>query len=262
MSAKILLRKTSLVDYPGRISSVLFFYGCNLRCPWCHNHELFEATGEVDPDSLVTFEGALTHIRKRRSVLGGVVLSGGEPCCQAELPDIIREIKKLSLPVKLDTNGMFPAMLKELFNSKETKPDFIALDLKIAPYRYGELIALEKVKNHGAARSFNKTSPASSVKLDDEIPDNLIQSAALIREAGIEHEYRSLALPGGYFTEKDIEALAPLTDTAPWHFRPFRGGNCLDPAWDKLEEPVAEARARAEVLAAKARELGKNGLCL
>ena len=176
--------------------------------------------------ALVDEEEALAHIRKRRSVLGGVVLSGGEPCLYDELPALIEEIKRLSLPVKLDTNGTFPAMLENLFGREERRPNYIALDLKIAPARYGE---------HGAA---------------------LIQSAALIRASGIEHEYRTLALPGSFITEADIEALAPLADNAPWYFRPFRGGNCLDPAWDNLEENGVGVTALAE----RARELGKQAV--
>jgi pyruvate formate lyase activating enzyme len=227
--SKILLRKTSFVDYPGRISSVFFFTGCNLRCPWCYNREL--VTGRAE--NLVSVEDGLNHIRKRRSVLGGVVLSGGEPCLCNELPDIVSEIKKISLPVKLDTNGTMPAMLEKLFSRDETRPDYIALDLKLAPLRYGELAA----QNHG---------------------DNLVQSAALICGAGIAHEYRTLALPGGFITGKDIEALSPLAGDAPWHFRPFRGGNCLDPAWDNLEESEKEAENQVRTLVKTLENLRKG----
>ena len=196
----------------------------------------------------MSLESAFAHLNKRRSVLGGVVLSGGEPCLYRELPLIIREIKKFSLVVKLDTNGMFPIMLEKLFSREETRPDYIALDLKIAPSRYDELAGpipkLSQQDNRGA------------------LGDNLIQSAALIRNAGIEHEYRTLALPGGFISEKDIEELAPLVNNAPWYFRPFRGGNCLDPAWDILEETVTKASAGAKALAEKARVLGKNGISL
>ena len=229
-SVKIKLKKTSFIDFPARISSVFFFSGCNLRCPWCHNRELI--TGEAQ--DLADIEEGFAHLQKRRSVLGGVVLSGGEPCLCGELPLIISKIKKIPLPVKLDTNGMFPAMLEKIFRAKETSPDYIALDLKIAPARYAELA------------------------LKEGSGDNLIHSAALIRESGIVHEYRTIALPGGYISAEDIEALAPLADNAPWYFRPFAGGNCLESAWDGLEEPAAEARARLEALAARARELGKK----
>ena len=232
---KILLRKTSLVDYPGKVSSVFFFAGCNLRCPWCHNRDL--VTGEAE--GLVSVEDSLAHARKRRAVLGGVVLSGGEPCLYEELPALIEEIKKLRLLVKLDTNGTVPAMLEKLFSREETRPDFLSLDLKLAPARYRDF-----------CRTTNKT--------EFDPGEALLQSAALIRESGIKHEYRSLALPGDFITAADIEALSPLADKAPWHFRPFRGSGCLDPAWDRLEEKPAEAAARVKALAEKARELGKN----
>jgi pyruvate formate lyase activating enzyme len=237
---KIVLKKTSFVDYPGCVSTALFFSGCKLRCPWCQNRELVLNDAEG-----YSHEDCLAHVRKRRALLGGVVLSGGEPCLWDGLPDFIGEIKKLSLRVKLDTNGMFPDMLEKLFSREETRPDYIALDLKIAPERYRELLPPGIAVESCEARSLSEV---------------LIQSAALIRESGIIHEYRSLALPAGFITEKDIEALAPLADNSPWHFRLFRGGNCLESAWDSLEESAAKAHSLAETLAKKARELGKNGI--
>jgi pyruvate formate lyase activating enzyme len=182
-------------------------------------------------------EAGIAHLWKRRLVLGGAVLSGGEPCLCNELPDIISEIKKIGLPVKLDTNGMFPSLLEKLFCREKSRPDYIALDLKIAPSRYRNLLP------QGAGAP----DPASL----------LSQSALLIRQAGISHEYRSLAFNGTYFNESDIEELAPLTDNSPWYFRPFLSGNCLDPAWDEMEKPSA---GRVEELAKKARELGKTGI--
>jgi len=234
-NVKIQLRKTSFIDYPGRVSSVFFFYGCNLRCPWCHNRQLVIGGDE----SKTSIEAALAHLYKRKQVLGGVVLSGGEPCLNNELPNIICKIKKIGLPVKLDTNGLFPSLLEKLFCREESKPDYIALDLKIAPGRYMSLLP----------QGTGMIDPASLLR----------QSAELIRQAGISHEYRSLALGGSYFNESDIKELAPLADGSPWYFRPYSGGNCLDPAWDDMEKPSAE---RVEELAKKARELGKAGIAI
>ena len=241
---KLLLRKTSFVDYPEKCSAVFFLPGCNLRCPWCHNRELI--TGRAE--NLSNLEECLAHLEKRRNVLQGVVISGGEPCLWDELPEIIYKIKKvaiqddsLPLPVKLDTNGTFPAMLKKLFESKETRPDYIALDLKVSPRRYTELIAID---THAS-----------------EDPGVLLsRSAELIKASGIAHEYRTLALPPAYITEKDIEELAPLADNSPWHFSPFRGGNCLDSEWDGKEESPEAAKSQAQALAKKAVELGKRGI--
>ncbi|MDR0410349.1 MAG: anaerobic ribonucleoside-triphosphate reductase activating protein [Treponema sp.] len=230
---EVMLRKTSFIDYPGEISSVIFFTGCNLRCPWCHNRELVIGG---DEKGAVLLNQALAHIKKRRSVLGGVVLSGGEPTLYEELPHIIASIKDIGLPVKLDTNGMNPTALENLL--QEAPPDYIALDLKCAPERYGELF---------------KTSAAAACAGQTEIA--LKQSATLVRDSGIAHEFRTLALPN--VDETDIEALAPLVDQAPWVFRAFKTGNCLDPLWDTFADSKVED---VEKLVKRAKELGKNAI--
>jgi pyruvate formate lyase activating enzyme len=232
MDTKIALQKTSLVDYPGKVAAVFFFPGCNLRCPWCHNRELLEAPGSGK--GLVTLEEARGHLEKRRSLLGGVVLSGGEPTLYRGLAALIRFIKGLGLSVKLDTNGMAVAVLEKLFKHTETRPDYIALDLKLAPKRYGILTADPGLTDPGG---------------------ELEKSAALIRSSGIGREFRSLVFPRDFITEGDIRALAPLADDSPWYFRPFRPGNCLDPVWDGFAAPDA---GEVETLAGIARSLGKN----
>ncbi|MDR2537629.1 MAG: anaerobic ribonucleoside-triphosphate reductase activating protein [Treponema sp.] len=225
----VVFRKTSLVDYPGKVAAALFFRGCNLRCPWCQNRELALASDTPD-QTFISPDEALRHIEKRRAVLGGMVLSGGEPTLYHELPALIARIKALGLLVKLDTNGMAPHVLETLFGQRETTPDYIALDLKLAPVRYAVLGA----KN-----------PTARLK----------ESAALIHAAGVDHEFRSLALPHGFFTDNDVEALAPLVDDAPWFFRLFQPGNCLDPTWDEFPAAQKEDGAR---LAQKAGQLGKR----
>jgi pyruvate formate lyase activating enzyme len=221
------LRKTSLVDYPGRVCAVIFLPGCNLRCPWCQNRELITPEGP----GRVPLEEALELIKRRRKLLGGVVLSGGEPTLYRNLGDLAGKLHGIGLPVKLDTNGMNPPLLRELLADKASRPDYIALDLKLAPGRYGELLPRAA---QGAA-----FDPAAA----------LAESAALIQEAPVLREYRSLALPGK-FGPGDIEALAPLARGGPWRFRPFLPGNCLDPAWNSL--PAAGEKETA-ALAERAR---------
>ncbi|MDR1948335.1 MAG: anaerobic ribonucleoside-triphosphate reductase activating protein [Spirochaetaceae bacterium] len=213
----VYLRKTSLVDYPGRVAAALFFRGCNLRCPWCQNREL--VSPGVGGEGFMPPEAALGHIKKRRSVLGGVVLSGGEPTLYRALGSLIREIRELGLPVKLDTNGMRADALAGILSGGAARPDYIALDLKLAPERYGELL--------GTA---GKPGP-------EEPGETLRQSAALIRSSGVTHEFRSIVFPNRHFDLADVGALAPLVDDAPWYFRAFRPGNCLDPSWNDIGEP-------------------------
>ena len=208
-SVRAALRKTSLIDYPGLVSAVIFFEGCNLRCPWCHNRDLVLGT---DP-ALTGLEDALALIEQRKNLLGGVVLSGGEPTLFAGIGALIRRITSWGLKVKLDTNGTRPGVLESLLGADETTPDYIAMDLKTSPERYRELLP-------EAARE--QTNPGEALK----------QSAALVRASSVPHEFRSLALGGSWFGEDDRAALAPLAGTSLWRVRPFIPGNCLDPAWN------------------------------
>ncbi|GHV71175.1 anaerobic ribonucleoside-triphosphate reductase activating protein [Spirochaetia bacterium] len=235
---KIALRKTSLLDYPGKIAAAAFVSGCNLRCPWCHNPELVRPEPESWNTETLSPDEVLAFLHKRRAVLSGAVISGGEPCLWKDLPGFIAEIKKIPLLVKLDTNGTIPSMLEMIFADEKSRPDYIALDLKLAPSRYALLINGPAANTAGALK----------------------QSAALIHSSGIEHGFRTLALPMNFITERDIEELAPLVDEAPWQFRAFRGGNCLDKTWDCIEETEAELEKRAKDLAEKARQLGKRGI--
>jgi pyruvate formate lyase activating enzyme len=160
--------------------------------------------------------------------LGGVVISGGEPTLYPALADLIARIRELGLKVKLDTNGLRPGVLEGLFAAPQTSPDYIALDLKTAPERYVELLPPEPAaspvpggENRGR---FAGGTPGAALR----------RSAALIRASGGAHEFRSLELPGGYFTAGDRAALAELAGDSPWKIRPFIPGGCLDPAWDRI----------------------------
>jgi pyruvate formate lyase activating enzyme len=209
--------KTSLVDYPAHLASAIFLPGCNLRCPWCQNAELV-LEGQ-NASGLVELEDALTHIEKRKNLLGGVALSGGEPCLYPDLAPLIARIKSFSLSVKLDTNGLFPDVLRNLLADEKIRPDYIAMDLKIAPSRYAELLP------GSMALSDTKTDLAAL----------LTESAALIRAANIEHEFRTLNLPSSYFSQTDIDSLRPLARKSRWNFREFRAGATLVKDWGTAE---------------------------
>jgi pyruvate formate lyase activating enzyme len=224
LPVSIIFRKTSLVDYPAFVSAVIFFYGCNLRCPWCHNRELvtdwkspekgFSNPSDTGAGS-TDLEKALEHIEKRRKLLGGVVLSGGEPTLFSGLPEVIARIKALGLRVKIDTNGMEPDILEKLFSDHRTRPDYVAMDLKLAPERYTELLP-------GPGMDGSAPIPGARIR----------RSAELIRLSGIAHEFRSLSLPPPWFGESDLKALAPLAGSSPWRIRPFVPVNCFNPARD------------------------------
>jgi pyruvate formate lyase activating enzyme len=208
-------QKTSLVDYPGRLASIIFLPFCNMRCPWCHNGDLILGRNRA---ALIPLTEALSQIEKRRKVLGGVVLSGGEAALYPHLPELISYIKRLKLTVKLDTNGAYPDILEKLLSSEETRPDYIAMDLKVAPGRYAGLLP--------------ETGEAGKPP-GDSIAGRIERSAAIVRASGLEHEFRSLRLPPHYFTETDTDALRPLASNSVWNFRDLVRGNCLDPSWNQ-----------------------------
>ena len=133
------LQKMTLLDYPGKVACTVFLQGCNYRCPFCHNSELLEG----NPQPLMTPEEFLGFLSKRKGLLDGVCISGGEPTLSPELKDLIRKIKAMGFAVKLDTNGSRPAVLKELV--AEGLVDYVAMDIKNSPGRYAATCGVSRV---------------------------------------------------------------------------------------------------------------------
>jgi pyruvate formate lyase activating enzyme len=172
------LQKVSLIDYPGRISAIIFTQGCNFRCPYCHNPEL------VDPklyQPCLPEKDLLEFLNTRRRKLDAVTITGGEPTLQDDLIKFIRKIRSMDFAVKLDSNGSRPDILETLIRNRLL--DFIALDIKAPETKYSEVVK--------AKVSY----------------DAIRDSIKLILSSGINHEFRttvvtSLLLP------KDICSIA------------------------------------------------------
>ena len=130
------LQKMTLLDYPGKVACTAFLAGCNFRCPFCHNAELFGRPVEPIMDT----EAFLRFLESRKGLLEGVCVSGGEPTLTPELPDLLRRIKALGYSVKLDTNGSRPEVLKALV--AEHLVDYVAMDVKNSPTKYAETVGL------------------------------------------------------------------------------------------------------------------------
>ena len=127
------LQKLTLLDFPGKVACTVFTAGCNLRCPFCHNAELVEPGAAPDP---VDEAGFFALLEKRRGVLDGVCVTGGEPLLQPGLPAFLERVKALGYAVKLDTNGFFPERLRELAGAGLV--DRVAMDVKNCRARYAE----------------------------------------------------------------------------------------------------------------------------
>lgn len=132
-------QKSSLIDFPGCISAVIFTQGCNFRCPYCHNPELISPE---NPSPLTPLpqeaRGIIGFLKTRVGKLDGVVITGGEPTLHGDLPEFIREIRGLGFKVKLDTNGSNPGMLKSLLD--ENLLDYVAMDIKAPIDKYEEVV--------------------------------------------------------------------------------------------------------------------------
>ncbi len=202
--------KQSLVDYPGEIVTVLFTRGCNMRCPFCHNPDLL-----IKPKILVKpidIDEILEFLLQRRGFLDGVVISGGEPTLNPELPADIRRIKALGFLVKLDTNGTNPVMLEALL--QEGWLDYVAMDIK-APLDY------KKYKN--VCR-----------QLSAESFFNIRSSVHLLKNAGIPVEFRTTVVPVLHTVEDIVEIAEYIAGSNLYTLQQFNPRITLDPGYARV----------------------------
>ncbi len=128
------LQKMTLLDFPGKVACTVFLAGCNYRCPFCHNAELFEGK----PEEVMSTDAFLEFLKKRQGLLEGVCVSGGEPTGDPGLETLLKEIKALGFGVKLDTNGSRPAVLRQLL--EKGLVDYVAVDAKNSPEKYPQTV--------------------------------------------------------------------------------------------------------------------------
>lgn len=171
------LQKTSLLDFPEKIAAIVFTMGCNFRCGYCHNPELINGEAKI--------EEVFEFLKTRQGKLDGVVITGGEPCLQKNLPEFIKQVKELGFAVKLDTNGSFPEMLEKVLPDL----DYVAMDIKAPLEKYSQIVnvdvdtskilkSIEVLKNGGVDYEFRTTVVKSQLSFEDfEKIGQLIQGA-------------------------------------------------------------------------------------
>jgi pyruvate formate lyase activating enzyme len=172
------IQKFSLIDYPGKICAILFTQGCNFKCPYCHNPEL------VIPECFgpcISEKEVLSFLNLRKGKLDAISISGGEPSLQSGLASFIRQIKSLGYLVKLDTNGTWPDAIFDLLD--QSLLDYIAMDIKAPFSKYSEIAQ-------------------APVRVEE-----IQRSIRLIRESGIDHEFRT-TIVRGFLCGKDIREIA------------------------------------------------------
>lgn len=131
-------QKMTMLDFPGKVACTMFTYGCNLRCPFCHNASLVICDAE-----LICKDEILSYLNKRKGILDGICISGGEPLLQKDIIELMREIKKIGLQIKLDTNGAYPDKLKEIIELGLV--DYIAMDIKNSKEKYALTTGVEGI---------------------------------------------------------------------------------------------------------------------
>ncbi len=132
------LQKLTLLDFPDKMACTVFTFGCNLRCPFCHNASLVLA--DRSDESRLSEEDFFDFLVKRRGILEGVCVTGGEPTLMPDLSDFLSRIKALGYAVKLDTNGARPDVLRAVVEAGVV--DYVAMDIKNSLARYGETVGI------------------------------------------------------------------------------------------------------------------------
>lgn len=208
--------RTSLIDYPDHIATVLFTAGCDFRCPMCHNADLVLRPGELPA---VAEDEVWAFLARRKGLVDGAVVTGGEPTLQPDLLPFLRRLREEGVDVKLDTHGYHPDVLARLLG--ERLVDAVAMDVKAPPGKYSLL--------------------AGRADLD---PARLERSMALLRESGIRYEFRTTVVPG-LLDEADVAEIARwIAGAARYVLQPFRPVGTLDPALSSVA-PYPPGRLRA-----------------
>lgn len=202
------IQTLTLLDYPGKVACLVFTAGCNMRCGYCHNYEfvLPEKIKELQND-FIPEEKVFSFLETREGFLDGVAITGGEPTVHPDLPDFIRQIKKMGFLVKLDTNGTNPDMLKKLYD--ENLLDYVAMDIKASREKYDVIT--------GAKLNFS----------------DIERSKKLIQASGKDYEFRTTVVQG-FHDEEEIDRIASFCEGArQYTLQNFRSVKVLDSAYKR-----------------------------
>jgi pyruvate formate lyase activating enzyme len=197
------IQKLTLLDYPGVVACTVFTAGCNFRCPFCHNAML--VLPEQIDDECLTDDEVFGFLKKRRGVLDGVAVTGGEPLLHADMPEFLARVKELGYKIKLDTNGSNPELLSEIVKNKLV--DRVAMDIKNAPEEYARTIGL---------KSFD-IAPVE-------------RSKEMLLRGDIDYEFRTTVVKGIHTKESLIGAAKWIKGAKEYYLQQFKdSGNLILP---------------------------------
>lgn len=206
------LQKLTLLDFPGKTACIIFTRDCNFRCPFCHNADL--VIGDATP---MDNEEIFAYLDKRKKLLDGVVITGGEPLLQKDIADFIRRVKSYGYAVKLDTNGTYPDRLRALLD--EGLVDYVAMDIK------------------NGEEEYLKTAGVSNEALLSRVKD----SVSLIMSSGVPYEFRTTVVKGLHTKESLLSAFAMIKGAERYFLQGFVDSGAL------IDENGLSAFSKAEM---------------
>lgn len=213
------LQKTTLIDYPGKIACIVFLAGCNFRCPWCYSSELVLPNKIIKQPRILEKE-FFDFLRERQGKLDGVVICGGEPTINKDLPQFIEKIKNLPFDtaqgrgysIKLDTNGSNPEMLKDLVSARLI--DYVAMDIKIDQDNLAY-----------------KNLMAEGVTIKD-----IKESVDFLKNSNIDFEFRTTVV-NTVHKKEDFKKIAEWIggDNVKYYLQNFRAEKTIDPEFENIQ---------------------------
>jgi len=209
------LQRTTLIDYPGKLACVVFLAGCNFRCPWCYSSELVLPL-KIVKQPRISEKDFFDFLRERQGLLEGVVICGGEPTINKELPQFVEKIKNLGYSVKLDTNGSNPEMLKDLVRANLI--DYVAMDIKTTQ------------------NSKLKTQNSYEFIMGEGITmDKIKESVNFLKKGLVDFEFR-MTVVNTVHSKKDFLEIAKWIGgkNVKYYLQNFRAEKTIDPEFEKI----------------------------
>jgi len=219
------LQKTTLIDYPGKIACIIFLAGCNFRCPWCYSAELV-LPEKIIKQPRISEEEFFNFLRQRKGMLEGVVICGGEPTINKDLPKFIEKIKGLGYSVKLDTNGSNPEMLKSLVKSNLI--DYVAMDIKASK---SEIRNPKSETNLKYKISIYEKIMQEGVKMTD-----IEESVEFLKNGKLDFEFRTTVVNTIHKKEDFLEIAKWIGGpNIKYYLQNFVAQKTIDPAFERIE---------------------------
>jgi pyruvate formate lyase activating enzyme len=202
------LQKFTLIDFPNKLAATVFLSGCNFRCPWCYSSELV-LPENIKKQPKISEKSLFDFLDLRKGSLEGVVICGGEPTINKDLPSFLKKIKKLGYAIKLDTNGSNSAVLANVI--KRGLVDYVAMDIKGPKEKYSEIVG-KKI----------------NIKEIDK-------SVAFLKQGGIDYEFRTTVVPAFHKKEDILETAKWIFGAEKYYLQSFRPEKTIDPRLEKIK---------------------------